>query len=204
MVERLSGAVLEITASIAGTDRTGIFELRKDFEPEPELTRRFVVGPVGEIGARLLNIPTNEGGKRRPYTIDAGGGKLAYTFRVSLSETPHNSSYLQMGDTGDETQLTVGDATGQSARDQLDVFLEYATEATTDSVSPATLHIGHHHDGTYSESGDPGLYESPRTVYIPETRVVGSSEEPSSVDLSVTCVLAGSLDEATDAAQQLG
>jgi len=204
MVERLSGAVLEITAPIGGKDRTGIFILKKDYESEPELSKSFIIGPTGEVGASVLNlIDGDAGGNRRPYVIDAGGGQLAYSLRATLSPTKHNGAYLQMGDTGDASSLTVGDATGASGRDQADMLLEYATASTTDSVSPATLHIGHHHDGTYSGSGDAGVFGSPRDVYIREARPVATAEEPSSVDFALTAVLTGTLTEAIDAAEQL-
>lgn len=205
MTERLSGAVLEITAPIDGTDRTGVFELRKDFEGEPELTKNFIIGPTGEVGARVLNLVSggDAGGNRRPYVVDAGGGQLAYSLRATLSPTKHNGTYLQMGDTGDAGNLTVGDATGASGRDQADMLLEYATASTTDSVSPATLHVGHHHDGTYSDSGEAGIFGSPRNVYIREARPVATAEEPSSVDFAITAILTGTLAETIDAAEQL-
>ncbi|MDQ2053229.1 hypothetical protein [Halobellus sp. H-GB7] len=205
MTERLSGAVIQVEANLDGQSRTASLELRKDFERESESTHEFVVGPVGEIGARVLNLVTNSDSRlRQPYVIDAGGGRVAYDLRATLSETPHNGSYLQMGDTGDPDHLTATDATGADARTQADVAQRWLSQSTIDSVNPATLHIGHYHDGTYTDSGEAGLFGSPLDVYVANTRVIMSSEESSTVDFNVTLVPVATLANALDAAAQLG
>jgi len=210
MTERLSGAVIVVTANLDGQQHTGAISLRKNFELERELTRDFVIGPTGEIGARVLDLgvdtlsgDTDGARLRRPYTIDAGGGRVAYDIRATLSPTEYNGSHLQIGDTGDPGQLTATDATGAPGRDQADVALRYLAQSTTDSVNPARLHVGHYHDGTYSEGGEAGLFGAPLKVYIPNARPITTADEPSSVELSVTAVPVGTLTDALDAAEQL-
>jgi hypothetical protein len=203
MVTRLSGAVLEIDAF--GTE--GVFRLLKDFERTSEPQRRFVVGDraqlIRSMLERLSNAAENldfgevEGGKRGFY-IDSGSGAWEFQLNATLSETPVGDGFLQMGDTGDPDELTKTDATGADPRTQADVFERFAVEARTDSESPARLHISNWHDGTYT-GGDPGLFESSLPVVIPEgPRVTATSEESSSVDISVTCVVAMSAENPLD------
>ncbi|REA00183.1 hypothetical protein DEQ92_20225 [Haloferax sp. Atlit-6N] len=213
MPTRLTGAVLEVDANLGGQQRTGIFSLRKDFNLVSDLRREYLVGPVGELGARLIGVLEDETGEqaldgvgtnRKGFVIDAGAGTRSYEITVSLSETEFGDlGYLQMGDTGDETTLTAYDATGADGRDQDSVLGRYLEEATTDSANPAFLHIGHYHDGTYSSDGEAGLYGKPRPVHIPEgPRVVESDDEPSTVEVQITCHVVGSFAGPIDKAVQ--
>lgn len=196
MVTRLRGAVLEIDASLDGQSVTGVFELRKGFEEVGEGQRQFVFGPSGETAARTLGIldEDNVDGNRRSFAIDGGGGRSHHELTAELSETEYGDyGYLQMGDTGDETTLTARDATGAGPGTQSDMLYRYAEQATTDSLNPARLHIGHWHDGTYSSDGEAGLFGDPRSVFITEWRRMTEKDRPSSKDVKLTCVLAGAL-----------
>ena len=209
MVTRLSGAVLEIDAF--GT--TGEFVLRKDFEKTANVTRTFIVGDRAQLITSLLDRLSDatgdldfgqlEGG-RRGFYLDGGTGKWSFELQATLSETPVNGEYLQMGDSGDETTLTKLDATGADARTQAEVLQRWVREARTDSENPARLHIGHYHDGTHAGDTEAGLFETPLPVVIPEgPQIVETSEESSSVDVSLTCVVALSVDGAMDGQKQL-
>ncbi|ADQ69255.1 hypothetical protein C499_00865 [Halogeometricum borinquense DSM 11551] len=199
MVTRLNNCVLEIDARLDGAQRTGIFELAKNYNCTGDINKSFAVNPADEVLNRALNFPSDGSPDdiRQPYIIDAGGGKVPYKIRATLSETTHNGEYLQMGNTGDETTLTALDATGAGPRTQADVLSRYIEQATTDSLNPATLHLGHYHDGTYTTDGEPGLFGEPRAVYIPNgPHVVEAADEASSVEISLTCVPVGSLEPA--------
>lgn len=209
MVTRLSGAVLEIDAF--GT--TGKFRLYKHFEKTTDVQRAFIVGDRAQLirsmldrlssAADNLDFDELEGG-RRGFYLDGGTGKWDFQLNATVSETPVGGEYLQMGDTGDETTLTKTDATGADARTQAEVFQRFAREARTDSENPARLHIGHYHDGTYSDDLEPGLFETSLPVVIPEgPRIVATSEDASEVDVTLTCVVALSVDSAMDGQKQL-
>ncbi|ELZ84395.1 hypothetical protein C453_12651 [Haloferax elongans ATCC BAA-1513] len=213
MTTRLTGCVLEIDANLGGQERTGVFELAKDYGCVSGIIREFIIGPTGEIGARLVGKLDEEfdtdaldgtGKNRRAFVVDAGGGTRSYEITCTLSETPFGDrGHLQMGTTGSQSELTKFDATGAGPKDQGDVFSKFATEATTDSLNPARLHIGHHHDGTYTVDSEPGLYEEPRRVYLPEgPRITESEDTPSTVEVQFTCVLAGSFERALDSVIQ--
>ncbi|WP_049915395.1 hypothetical protein [Haloferax mucosum] len=214
MVTRLTGAVLEVEANLDGQQCTGIFHLSKDYNVVGDIVRQYLIGPTGELGARLIDVLEGDSDEsvlgdstrnRQGFVIDAGGGTRSYEITASLSETPFGEhGYLQMGDTGDETNLTATDATGADARTQADVFSRFVSEATTDSINSATLHIGHYHDGTYTLDGQPGLFGSPRAVHIPEgPRVTESAEDASAVEITITCNVVGSFDRALDIDEQV-
>lgn len=201
MVERLSHAVLEIDA--LGT--TGVFELKKDFEISGrDIERNYVVGARAQLLVNMLDqvesaadieLPGNST-KRGGYYIDGGSGEWSMTLNASLSETPVDGEHLQMGNTGDPSQLTTLDATGAHPLDQTEIFEHYLREGTADSVSSARLHLGQYHDGTHVDSGEPGVFGQPLQVTIPNAP--GASydvEESSSVDISVTCVVINSLND---------
>lgn len=204
MVTRLSGAVLEIDAF----STTGVFRLKKHFEQTSDVERRFIVGDRAQLIRSMLDRLSDavedldfgqlEGG-RRGFYIDGGTGTWEIQLNASLSETPVDGEHLQMGDSDDPSTLTKTDATGANPRTQAEVFQRFTREAKTDSRSPARLHIGHYHDGTYSEDGEPGLFENSLPVVIPQgPEVIEKSESSSSVDVSLTCVVALSVDDAGD------
>lgn len=197
MSEQLRGAALEVNAF--GT--TASFRLLKDFERTDELRRSFAVGGRAQVVNEVLGqLNDDSEGRRRGFYIDAGAGEWSIELNASLSAAEVKGGHLQMGNTGNPDALTKVDATGADPVTQAEVMQRVVRAARTDSQSPAKLHIGHYHDGAYIDSGDPGLFEGPLDVVIPEgPRIVRASDSPSSVDIALTCIVTATVDGAIDA-----
>jgi len=201
MPERLPGAVVELPAP--GTSDAAAFRLPPaDFEHVESLTKNWLVGGRGQTANQVLGELEEvtgtplEQGDRRGFYVDVGMG--TYEFILTSKVGPEDAVW----GTDDAAGLSKTSATGQHPADKRDVLQHVVAEGRTGSKTPGTLHIGHYHDGTYTESGTAGLYESPRDIVVHETNWDDSPEEGSTLELTITCELVAKLSVPIDAVQQ--
>lgn len=174
----LQRAELTLSADVDndGTQEDGVFVLEDDITIQPQVRTGFLIGGRGSEANSI--IQDNAGGgtsSRAGLYLDLGGGQHVIEIEFSKWE----GAPQQWGNTGDDTELTQGDATGADPITQMGVLMRYLTVGTYDSVQPATLE--------YGEYSDSGLY-SPLDVVIEGPQVRRSAEDGSWIDGTLTCI----------------
>jgi len=185
----LDKAVLYLSADIDGDGERedAEFHMRGDLVVKPSIRTGFLVGGRGStVNSVVSNTTGGEQSGREGYRLDLGGGARI----VEIEFTGWEGSDDQWGNTGDGTEVTVGDATGASAVTQMEVLMEYLNVGEYDSRNPATLEYGEHHpDGIYSAIDV--VLEGPQTRK--------TAEDGEWFQGTLTCISVQSLEDAVDA-----
>ncbi|MDS0258562.1 hypothetical protein NDI56_03940 [Haloarcula sp. S1CR25-12] len=189
-------ATLTVEADIDGdgTLETGKFVMADNINIKPGLRTGFILenrgSTVNSVISSFAKSQSEATGKpqskRKGIYIDLGGGVRS----AEIEFTGWTGSNLQWGNTGDDSELTVGDATGAKAFTQLEVLFHYLEIAEIDSRRPAKLAYGQHHSD--------GLYE-PMDVVLESPQGLRSSDDSSTFSGTLTFLSVQSLDKAIDA-----
>jgi len=139
-------------------------------------------------GVNTRKIHTATGGAEHRIELDFQGWAGA--------ENPDTNEPLQWGDTGDDTNLTAWDATGERPLTQMQVLVNWLRNVPIDSgthpnAGQAELEIGEYSDNGVMERLD---------VVIDGPTVEFSSLQPSTYDGSITLVETADLTKPIDAA----
>ena len=197
----LQYARLTVDGSPGGQSATGIFEFAGNLEIVPGLRTGFLIGGRGStFNAVVAETLRDQDSNRQGVYLDLGGGtrSVAINFlgwkgaQVDL-DGDGSTEPLQWGDTGNDSQVTVTDATGADPITQMDVLMEYLVTAEIDSRSPATLEYGEHHDG--------GLYD-PLNVVIEGPQLTRAAEDGSWFTGQMTFLEAVDADQILDGQQR--
>lgn len=189
-------AELTVRADVDGDGQpeAGTFVMADDINIRPGLRTGFLLenrgSAVNSVISSFVESQTEATGeplsKRKGIYLDLGGGVRS----VEIEFTGWTGSNLQWGNTGDDSELTVGDATGAKAFTQLEVLFHYLEIAEIDSRRPATLAYGQHHSD--------GLYE-PMDVVLESPQGLRSSDDSSTFSGTLTMLSVQSLEKAIDA-----
>lgn len=185
-------AVLEIDLEdSSGTVHTGVFELREDLNDTGGVARQFLLSNRGQyireafdIGTDLLpeEITDADLENRRGYTVDGGAGE--YTQRLTAKAGDRDAQWGDGStDPNNPDDISKYDATGSDPTAQKQIFNWYASQAKTDSMGQARLHLGEWTDGTHSSTA--GVFGKPLAVAITETEVTKDPEDPSALDVTI-------------------
>ena len=202
---RLSTATLTLPPADVdndGNDETGVFVMSGDLTITLSTERNYVFRTGGTASSLTALVSEYyEGasgnqfgkgdGKRKQFFVDAGGGQHV----VEVDFTGWEGSDNQWGNTGDASQLTAADATGEPAATQMQVLDRYLQVATISSASPAMLSFG--------EYSAEGVYD-PIDVVIEQPTATFDPERGTSIyDGSLRFIEVGSFDAAIDAINRL-
>lgn len=214
MTEEPDPAVLEIDiVDDDGTERTCVFEFREDLETTTSTTKAYLLGNRGqyvkeawEIGTDVLDVEgVPESDNRRGYHVDGGAGVVQITVTAKAGDWDE-----QWGDgssdSADREDTTKYDATGSTIDAQRDVIDWVASQAKTDSASPARLYYSEWTDGTHFATA--GAYDKPRAITIAELTTTRSPDDPSAFEVTLEAIWtdvfpAASVEEAQEALQEL-
>ena len=205
MVGLRNKAVLEIDLQDgSGDTRTGEFHIREDLNASGEVTKQFLISNPGQYireAADVLpqDITDEEAESRRGYTIDSGGG--TYAERIDAKAGDRDAQWGDgSSDPDDPADITKYDATGCDTQAQKQIFQWYISQAKTDSLGKARLHIGEWTDGSHS---DAGVFGKPLVIAIREANISRDPDDPGTLELSLECVWTAVLPEdVVDEAQQ--
>lgn len=192
---------LQIEADVDddGSNEKGIFKLVGDVQVAEQVQIDYVASNKGQkINAILRgtdqlteeDLPTAD--RRQGIWIDVGAGSHIYEIQFTGWEgaVDGNDNPVQWGNTGNPDNLTKADATGSDVMNQIQIFNRYLLRGTTDSVNPATFHVGQYRPG--------GLYE-PLEVAIQGPKHVRNSQSPQTFDGTFTVVALESVEDFKDA-----
>ena len=206
-------AILEIDLEDeTGTTRTCVFELREGLEPSSNITRRFLLSNKGQyireaydIGSEYIpgDLDTANTEDRRGYHVDGGAGQFGQTITAAAGDK--DASWGDGStDPNDPADISRYDATGCDLTAQKQILEWVTSQAATGSKGQARLHLGEWTDGSYS---DPGVFDRPFVVAIPEVTV---SRDPTESKLKVTLEMAWTavfpeavVEEAQDAVDEI-
>lgn len=104
-------------------------------------------------GSTGINVPNPGDSKHKTLAWNYGAGSAV----VEIDFKGWTGSTERWGDTGDDSQLTAGDATGEDAFTQLQVLYRWLSMTEVDSLTPATIEFGEYSSG--------GLY-GPMSVLV--------------------------------------
>lgn len=211
MVGLRNRAVLEIDLQDdSGATHTCVFELQEDLQEDGEVAKRFVMGNRGQYITEIWDISadavgaedlTTGGRNMRGYHVDGGAGDFVQRLTARAGDKD-----MRWGDGSsdpdDPADITKYDATGCDRTAQKQVFEWVISQAKTDSISPARLHIGEHTNGDYS--AEAGVYGQPLAVAIREASATKDPDDPSAFEVTIECVWTALAPEAAlDEAQQI-
>ncbi|OYR53600.1 hypothetical protein DJ73_07260 [Halorubrum sp. Ea1] len=199
-----SKAVLEVSAF----DRTGVFELKGDLEPNRELTHDYLVGGRGQVLSELYAqasnldptdiLPDADLDRRAGFHLDAGAGRNQFNYTATVGRGDDD---LRWGDGSSSAgEATAYDAAGDVPPEtKRDVLYRWLSEARTDSGGQLLLYTGEWSDGTYA--AEAGVYNEPVPVALLSVRTEKPIDEPSVVSYTFEfekTTLVPDVDEAID------
>lgn len=171
-------------------ERTGVFEVSTDLEPETTVNHSYLIGNAGQrlgeairfIGdAADQDLGENEPRRRRGFTLDAGAGEWtgALSFSAGLSD-------VQWGDGSGGTgpaNVTEYDASGADVGPitRMHVMQYWFAKTLTDSRGKMRIHHGEWTDGTVLGGVEPGVYGRPKTVSLLNADVRSPADEPNNI-----------------------
>jgi hypothetical protein len=196
-----SEARLEIEADIDGDGNieTGVFSLVGNLEITEGIRTGYIVNGRGStVNSVTSSLLADGEAKRRGFYLDLGGGQ--HTYEISFTgwrgayyeNDQGNRVPVQWGNTGDDSQLTVGDATGEDPVTQMQIFFNYLRTAEIDSRRPARLQVGQYHPDGVLDDHLQVVVESPRGSHV--------ARDYSTWDGTITLIEAEALGETVDAA----
>ena len=194
----LNKIVLEISADVDedGSEEDGVFMMQSNASWSEQVEIGYILGGAGsQVNAVFQNL-TGGSELRKGVFVDIGGGShiMEIQFTGWTGAVDEDGNNLQWGNTGNDSTLTVSDATGAEPLEQIAVLNRYLLKSLHGSFKPATLYAGEYADGTY---GDNGIFD-PMKVAIQSPRQTHQAGDYSTYDGSMTCVetidLSGSLD----------
>ncbi|MFC7044304.1 hypothetical protein ACFQH6_20695 [Halobacteriaceae archaeon GCM10025711] len=183
--------------------RNFVFEAKAGGEEGLQVREYIRTGTIGggsTINSFLQNqdILPIDGSLNQSIYLDLGRNQHIF----ELDFQGWQGSQYQWGDTGDDTELTATDATGEDPITQMQIFLHVLNNVQVDSLpeqtatfpgvgsdGPALLEFGQHTtDGVLDPVNV--VFEDPGTAF--------SGSNPSSFDGTVTCIEAADLGQAWD------
>ncbi|PHQ47214.1 hypothetical protein DJ68_03025 [Halorubrum sp. C3] len=163
--------------TVSAFDRTGVFELKGDYEPTRELTHSYLVGGSGQALGELYSqssdldptgiLPDADFDRRAGFFLDAGAGRDAFTLTATVGVGDED---LRWGDGSSAAgEVTAYDAAGDvSPTTKRDVLYQWLREGRSDSGGQLQLHIGEWTDGSYSNEA--GVFGEPIPVALISVR----------------------------------
>lgn len=189
----LDKGVLELTADVDGdgSTETGVFHLAGDGEISHEIQKDYIFDNTASGIVSLVSLLEEfERAKREGFYLDIGAGAKVVSFDIRGWDGAESPQW------GDGSGTFPADASDGDPLQKLQCFDAYVEQATTDSFSPATLHVGEYTDGTY---GDDGAFD-PLSVAV--ARDPGGSwsvdDGPNRFSLNVTCIKVFEMDQPID------
>jgi len=192
--------ILEVDLRDSDGDlRTAAFAIREDLNDTSEVTRQFLLGQRGQylrkiwdIGSDILpddiadalpeEIATADLENRKGYHIDEGAGEYSFQLsgKISADESPWGDGSAAAGD------YNKYDASGENPLIVKKQIFDWAMAQTqSDSRGSTRLYLGEWSDGTYAESA--GVFGEPLAVAIPESSVTNDPDDPSALEVTLTC-----------------
>ncbi|WP_435346032.1 hypothetical protein [Haloarchaeobius sp. HRN-SO-5] len=196
---------LEIDADFGSGTTTGMFEFPGGLSDgggfEVELQGRtgpLVNNQLSQVYSFLTEVTGVGESGRKGVTVDFGGGEFAVQISGDLwdGEMSTRSGTAQWGSSTDPGTLNQSTATGASAEQKMQVFMEYWRYASIGSLTPARLTLGEYHPN--------GVLESPLGVVIEQPQVAINSQRAGVADIQLSLVETVTLDGALDALNQTG
>lgn len=197
----LKHAVLELEADVDddGSRELGIFHLKGNLEINQMgkidhlLSREF-----GNLNAVVTSQLGSLKDKRTSFYLDFGNG--VHSFEINFLGWEGASDQYTWGDPNEP--VGVANATGSNAYHQKQCLMEYLRSGEYDSREErARLRYGEYSDGTYSEDGSNGVYDSHLHVTVKRFSLNRTSTEPvaftGSIILEETQDLTGVVDIVT-------
>lgn len=146
---------------------TATFEMRVGLQQSGQMERTYLMGPRGQYVTEIYNQLDITGdvdgvaNRRAGFKIDGGAGE--FTKQVNFQVGPEDATWGDgSGGTG-QANVTARDASGAnvSAVSRQDIFELWATQARTDSDTPARFYFGEWTDGTPSGHSEAGAFNQP-------------------------------------------
>lgn len=180
-----------------GSLEHGIFRMVGDLQLNPFIRTGFLIGGRGSTINSITQEQLGKESNRKGIYLDLGGGVHGYDidFRGWEGAIDADGNAVQWGNTGDDTEVTIGDATGADPLTQMDVLFHYLLVGEYDSRGGATFEAGE-----FSESG---LYD-PLDVTIEAPQVIRSAEDGSWFDGSLTVLSLTRIDQPIDSVLSTG
>lgn len=199
----LNKAVLYIDADVDGdgTPETGEFHLVGNLEIAESMRTGYLVSGRGStVNAVTSSLLADGEAKRKGFYLDLGGGQHAFEIQftgwrgATYEDADGNRVNAQWGNTGDTSEVTVGDATGAEPLTQVQILMNYLRKGEIDSRNPATLQVGQYNpDGVLEDAVDV-VVEGPRASH--------AARDHSTFDGTMTLIEAESLQNNVDAKQR--
>ncbi|WP_135851296.1 hypothetical protein [Halorussus salinus] len=179
-----------------GEMETGVFVMR-DVEIDFSVRTEFAVGGRGgEANTAISELVGDGESTRKGIHLDAGTGDHV----VDISFSGWRGSDGQWGDTGDPTELTPSDATGEEPVTQMQMLDRYLSVGEVDSTNPAELEVGQYtSDGVWDT---PALGVDHLDVVVKGPENAYATDRPSTYDGTITCVETTDLSRPLDATRR--
>jgi len=169
-----------------GAAETGTFVMRGNIEVTPTIRTGFLIDNKGSTINSVISDSAGDGESiREGIYLDLGGGVRA----VEVQFTQWEGASHQWGNTGDDSEVTVADSTGEGPLTQLDMLMQYLAVAEVDSRNPATLEYLEHHSN--------GLYD-PMDVVMESPQGTKSAQDGSWFTGKITFLSVQSIERAID------
>ncbi|WP_336358986.1 hypothetical protein [Haloarcula sp. CGMCC 1.6347] len=183
--------ILEIDATIEGTQRTGRFEMRKASVDEAIRTGPLVDNGFSQVLSAISQVVDDV--QLDGITVNNGAGERIWDIELEINTGPDG----QWGYTDDDSVLNAASATGGDRQQKTEVLLNYLEKGQPDSMTPARLIYGGYAPG--------GIFKADHAnVYIEDPGGEVRRDESTIVPGSLTCVRTQDLSQPVSATERTG